>query len=92
MQNIKVFFNHFYFSLIAVLGCMIGLYVVLRILDVALEVVGIRLGVRDFSIGSHPWSLTTLWLAATVSWASWLTYKTIKSRPTGDVVYTRRQY
>lgn len=91
MGNIKTFLDHLYFSLVSVLVGMIGVYIVLYILDGALDVFGMGLGVSKFSVGSHILALSIIWIAVAVPLAGYLTFRSIEERPRDRIVYTKRQ-
>jgi len=91
MGNIKTFLDHLYFSLVSVIVGMIGVYIVLYILDGALDVFGMGLGVRKFSVGSHILALSIFWIAVAVPLAGYLTFRSIEGRPRDRIVYTKRQ-
>ena len=90
MENVKVFLSHLYFSLVVVLLGMIGLYIVLYIIDLALSPVHLSFGFRGFSVGNHLKLLAAVWVVVSLGVAGVLTHSTIKNRPVDRVMYTKR--
>jgi hypothetical protein len=79
MEYLKVFADHFYFSLVVVLVGLIVLYIAL---------VGIG---SDFAVSDHIWTALGTWMGASCGLAAVLTYRTIRHRPRDHIMYTRRR-
>ena len=77
----KTFLDHLYFSLVAILILLLGLYVFLYLADGALSQIGMSFGFRKFSVGANILALTIVWVIASVGLACFLTYHTLKNRP-----------
>ncbi len=92
MENFKIFLDHLYFSAIAVLGSLIGIYVVLYILDGVLTSVGMSIGFRDVSIGNNTLVISLFWAVVTLGLSGFLTYRTMKELEEPEVDITHRQF
>ena len=79
MESIRVFLDHFYFSLAAVAVGLIVVHLVLSGLVV------------DFSVTDHMLVAVGAWLGVSALMAAIMTYRTVRSRRRPPIPYTRRE-
>jgi len=79
MENAKIFFDHLFFSLVAVF---------VTILVFSFAVGGIA---PDFSLADHIWPVAAIWVTFSVALAGILTYSSIKRKPHEHIDFTRRK-
>ncbi len=92
VKEVKVFLDHFYFSLIAVLIGMIVLYLLWATVSGAMGMAGSEASGTGFTMGGNIWLLALLWVLISGVAAGVLTALTIRNRPKDQIVYTKRQY
>ena len=79
METIRIFWDHFYFSLVAVAAGLVVLYSVVSSIGV------------EFSVTDHVLVSVGAWLGISTGLSAILTYRTIKSRRRPPIPYTHRQ-
>lgn len=79
MADVKVFLDHLVFSVLSVGFVAVLLHLAIRAVD------------DSTPFDEHIWIMTGLCLAVALSLAGFLTYRTIKGRPSDEIVYTRRE-
>jgi len=79
MEKVKIFLDHLFFSAVSAAAVLL---VVAILLGIAVE---------DFSITNHGWLAFGLWSLVSIASASVLTVRTIRSRPSDHIEYTRRK-
>jgi hypothetical protein len=87
----KIFFDHLYFSVVAVLFGGLGLYLILYILDSALTNVGMGFGLKEVSFGDNITTFAIFWIVFSFILAGILTFKTHKDAEEGDIDFTGRR-
>jgi hypothetical protein len=87
----KIFLDHLYFSLIAILFGGLGLYLALYILDSMLSGAGHSMGITKFSFGGNLLALTIIWVTASLILAAALTYKTKHDAEEPEIDFTGRR-
>ncbi len=91
MENIRVFLNHLYFSLVIMVLVLIGIHIVaLAVNNIVSTISGEGTFYEEFSVKQNLLWIGLFWAVASVGLASFLTWQTIKNRPVDDIVYTRR--
>lgn len=79
METIKIFGDHFYFSLVAVAVGLVVLYLVVSSIGV------------EFSVTNHVLATVGAWLGISAGLAAILTYRTVQTRRRPPIPYTHRQ-
>jgi len=79
MKSIKIFLDHFYFSLVSVAIGLVVLYLVVSGLG------------ANFSVSDYKLATGCAWLGLSSALAALLTCRTIRSRKRPHIFYTRRQ-
>ncbi|MEW6349969.1 MAG: hypothetical protein AB1646_12960 [Thermodesulfobacteriota bacterium] len=92
MKEVKVFLNHFYFSLIVVLVGMIVLYILWSIYGGAIEMAGSGASGKGFTVGDNLLVVALVWVLLAAVLAGVLTVQTIRNRPKNEIVFTKRQH
>jgi hypothetical protein len=80
MSNVRVFFDHLFFSLISVWVVLVIAYF------------GLAVASDAFSVTDNPWLAAGLWVGPSLLLAGFFTYRTIKNRPSDTIVYTQREF
>ncbi len=92
MKEVKVFFNHFYFSLVVVLVGMIALYVLWSLYGGATDMAGAGAPRKGFTVADNIGVVALIWVLISAVVAGALTAQTIRNRPKSEIVFTKRQY
>jgi uncharacterized membrane protein len=79
METIRIFWDHFYFSLVAVAAGLVVLYSVVSGIGV------------EFSVTDHVLVSVGAWLGISTGLAAILTYRTVKTRRRPPIPYTHSQ-
>jgi len=79
MGNVRVFFDHLFFSLIAIWVLLVIGYF------------GLVVAADDSLISDNLWFTAMAWVVSSLVLAGFFTYRSIKNRPSDAIVYTRRE-
>ena len=79
MGNVRLFFDHLFFSLISVWVVLVVAYF------------GLAAASDAFSITEAPWLAVALWVGPSLLLAGYFTFRSIRNRPSDTIVYTRRE-
>jgi hypothetical protein len=90
VQELKVYFNHFYFSLMVVLVGMIVIHMLLAVLGGASSLMGAQESGSGTVLTNNLGMTAILWVLISAVIAGVLTAQTIKNRPKDHTVFTRR--